>query len=537
MATQKTDPIFDYIAQSAKTNAANQQAQIDTAKILEQQQADEKEAEFQVSAAGTAAAGVISAKNSIAATLDAKKAKIVEAYGTNYDEQGSDSNFWAAEMKGNARKAYEVQDRLLKAQQTDFMTNPIGFINAQFEIPAIASEYNYYASKSNTAQANLQSITQASDSAVMATARSSASTSTELAIAEGQEAAARTAAEVAKMKVNSAGTRIQGIQALNSMSNQQLNIAFQVHSAQNSDKSLKMQEESMAMQREARAQARQDAADRLEAKNAQLDQVKYEMEAYNAGARRTGKMTFSDPKMFLKAYESNKNLPEFTNTLTSGKMLVMNEGVTNGIMVADNAGEAALIYSTGQATTPVGKFLKQAVLEAKTDPTAPKDRQGFVGTITPLIVQSAKKQLGSIDDTSPTTNIYAAPPPSVMLQAKSLDSPFMSSTVKPMLEADGNAKIPDSVMLAKAVEYAKTGKAGFNDAAQSIALYYKHAVMYNNAVNQYVENGLPAQVGYTARINNKLVNLADEVQVKRYLLGQQIGQTGVNPVMGLTSGM
>ena len=529
MATQKENPILNYVAQAAQTAAANKQAQIDTALLIDEQEAAQKEQVTQTRAAGKARVAVIAGTEAIAASTDAEKALIVEKFGTSYSDQASESNFWADEMKLNGRKAYESQDKLRELQGKDFLSDPLGFISAQFSLPAAAAEFNYFATKHNTAQANLASITQASDAAVIAAARAAKTTSTEIAIAKGEEAAALNETQVSELIARNAGTRIQGIQQLNNLSNQQLSQAFQLHSAQNSDRSLAMQAQSLAQQAEMRKLALDEAKERLDAKNAMLEDIKYEMDAYNAGARRTGKMTFDSIERFRSAYKANQNSPEFINTMTSGKLLVLNKGVTNGIMVADNAGEAAMIYSTGQAVTPVAKFLKQQVLDVKQSPQAPKDRVGFIGSVSNVAVERATKQAKRIDQNSPETNIYAAPPASVILQSRAVDLPFINEMVRPMLEADPNAKIPDSVLVEKAVEYSKTNRGNFNDAAASITSYYRQAVLTNKLTNQYTENGLPEQKNYPAVLNGKIVDLTDEVSVKRYLLSRSA------PVIGLFS--
>ena len=529
MATQKENPILNYVAQAAQAAAANKQAQIDTALLMDEQETAQQEQVTQARAAGKARVAVIAGTEAIAASTDAEKALIVEKFGTTYSDQASESNFWATEMKVNGRKAYESQDKLKELQGKDFMSDPLGFISAQFALPAAAAEFNYFANKHNTAQANLTSITQASDAAVIAASRAAKTTSTELAIAKGEEAAALNATQVSELIARNAGTRIQGIGALNNLSNQQLSQAFQLHSAQNSDRSLAMQAQSLAQQAKMRQLALDEAKERLDAKNAMLEDIKYEMDAYNAGARRTGKMTFDSIERFRSAYKANQNSPEFINTMSSGKLLVLNKGVTNGIMVADNAGEAAMIYSTGQAVTPVAKFLKQQVLDVKQNVNAPKDRVGFIGSVSNVAVERAGKQAKRIDQNSPETNIYAAPPASVILQSRAVDLPFINEMVRPMLEADPNAKIPDAVLVEKAVEYAKMGRGNFNDAAASITSYYRQAVLTNKLTNQYIENGLPEQKNYPAVLNGKIVDLTDPIQVKRMLLSRTA------PTLGLFS--
>jgi len=198
-------------------------------------------------------------------------------------------------------------------------------------------------------------------------------------------------------------------------------------------------------------------------------------------------------------------------------------------MVADSAGEAAVNYATGQAKTRVAQFLKQTLQTLKADPTAPKDRQAMIGKISEAAGESAKLQLKNIDQNSPNANIYSAPPATVVLQNRAVSQlPFIEQIVRPLSEKSKDVTIKDEVIISSAISYATVpdGKVNFNEAAESVARYYRTAVAYNNTSNQYLENGLPEQVKYMARVNNKMVDLTDPIAIRRHMLQTQ--PTGIS---------
>lgn len=529
MATQKAEQvdILAVMEQAGQQYSANKNAQIQVAQVLQEQQAAQAEGIIQARAAGASKFAIENAQSAINFATDAEVAQTRLNLGSNLADQSSEASFYASEAQRTARAAYAALDRVNAKKSIDFLSDPLAYIEAQFTIGADANEYNALVDKHEFAQGQVKDILSTSNSAVAGALQAKKSTSTELAIASAENARAASEVQVQEMIARNAGTRIQGIATLNEMSAKNLSLTFEVHRMQNAEKQLKMQEASFAEQARMRRLQEADSRERMAAKQQNLDDIKYEMDAYNAGARRVGKPTIDSPQLFISTYKANEKSQEFMNTLSQGKMLMLNKGVTNGVMVADNAGEAALVYAGGQANTPVAKFLKETFFNIKDMPNAPKDRAALASAIKTTVETSAKRQLRAIDDTGTEGNIYAAPPPSVVLAGKGISSPFIDTKLKPILEASPDAPLKAENIVGLALEYAKAnGKGGFNDAAASIALYYKKAVLENNAMHQYVENGLPAQSGYFARINGKVVDLSDEVQVKRYMLSETISPMG-----------
>jgi len=506
-----SNPVLDYVAQSARTAADNTETALQIHQAMDQRDDAYNAAMIANSAMGGAEQSIISQKNALAAASDAKVDSVRVAFGADPTAQGSESNYWLGEMKANAHKAYEALDSVNAKKAINPLSDPLGYVAAQFTLPSDIATFNYYAEKHNVAESSLNEITQASDANVIAARRASATTSTELALAESDKAAQQTLLANAELKEKSAGARIVGLNELNNLNNQQLNIAFQLHSAQNSDKSLEMQ-------RQVHQDMMDQRAERLKAKADSEAAIEMERQAYNAGARRMNKATIEDNVTFKNIYSRSYGKDAaFMATLGQGQDIQLNGGVTNGIPVASNAGEAALVMATGNTTSDkVGSFLVKQLATEKQSPTAPKDRAALVDVVNQAAVKAATGQKNYITD---PTNIYAAPPPSVVMKAVGAASdPFLQETLADVIKGDPKASIPDGVLFGKALDWAKK-PGGLNMAVDGLTTYYKLAVLQNDTLNQYQEKGLPPQRGsYNAVIDGKVINLTDPTAVRTALL-------------------
>lgn len=521
MAEIKDNPIINYAAQAAQAQAGDQQAKVDIAKQLDQQEAASNAQMLARTAMGNDEATISAAKNARQATIDATNANIRLGFGADTTAQGSESNYWLGEMQNNAHKAYAALDAINQKRQATLLDDPLGFINAQFTLPADIATHNYYAEKHNIAEQALNEITSASNAAVIASTNAAAKTSQEEAVAESDKAVQSALYDNARIKEGMAGNRIKGIAEINSLTTAQAAMALQVHQAQNSDRSLVMQEENNKLMREER-QARIDKLD----ETALGDQSM--LDAYNAGQRNLKKPTIGSLAEWRVTYRAMQSRPEFQNTLAMGQDIIANGGTTNGISVAGSPGEAALLYASGATagnkTSQVASFLTQRLNEIKSLPTPPKDRVALAEAVSIEAKKIATAQVGQINDATP--NIYAAPPPSVILQAPAVAAnPFVAGTIKPLLDADPNVKLPDGVIMGKALDVAKT-KGGVDVAANGIKAYYDQVVMKNSVLNQYVENGLPPQTKYPAVLDGATVDLTDLTAIKRYIVQKNFSVPG-----------
>ena len=519
MAEIKDNPVINSIAQAGQAQAASQNTALAIHEQLDQEDAASSAAQIARTAMGGAEATMSNEKNSWQAATDAKVAQTRADLGSDPTLQGSLSNQWLQRMNENAQKAYDSLDVIQQKQSKTLLSDPLGFINAQFTLPADIATHDYYARKANVAEEQLNQITASSDANVIAINRAQQHTSTEFALAESDKAVQGAVFDNARLKSENAGRTIAGLNDLDNLTNKQLNIAFQVHAAQNSDAQLeetkKLHTDNLALRQE-----------RLDQKADSDAALELDRQAYNMGQKRIGNPTIDDPKVWRAIYTRGYNRdPNFMNTLGIGQSLQANGGVTNGVAVGSSAGESALLYSASASNmkdNPVGSFLRDQVTAVKSLPGAPKDHTQLISAISDRAANEAKLQMANIDPSK--GNIYSAPPPAVIVKARGLDGdPFLDSVVKPLISQDPTTTINDDVMVGKAFDFAKSGGQGdIETAANGIAQYYKMAVLKNNLLNQYSENNLPSQVGYNAKINRATINLTDPIAVKRAIIQHNI---------------
>lgn len=531
MADVKDNPIINYVAAAAQQHAADNLAKLDIQKQLDKQEEANADAMLAASIAGGSKATQIAAEESWKASSDAGIAAMQEALGSSWTTQGSQSNIWAARMKEDGEKAYQTLDVIKEKQGKTLLNDPIGFIEAQFSLPADVEAHNYYVRKHNIAEGRLNEVIGASNNAAIAIKQMEKRTSTEFALGKAQEAMALAAGNVAALKRQAAGDSIRGITEINNLNAKQADMVFRVHAMQNSDASLALQRKSQA---DAHADRVAALAAKQESKDTLLEEQQAMMEYRNLGAKAIGKAPVTDLKMFMREYSMLGKTPEYQDMTARGYGMALNGGNLNGIPVAKDAGSAARNYASGGGTNltnnPVGSLLATIYSDQKSHPTAPKDPAAFAEVVNKVAVSTAENMRRSIDNSNPNSpNIYAAPPVGVMFKSFAvMNDPFMVATVKPMLDLNPSLQISDATMLAKAAEFAKGNKANFNMAAESITDYYKRASILNESNKLFAEHGLPPQKGYNARIDGRNINLTDITQVKRYLLSKSM-PTMFNP--------
>lgn len=523
MADVKDNPIINYVAQAAQAHAADSQAKLDIQKQLDVQEQSSTDAMLAATRVGGSQATQVAAQESWKASSDAQIAAMGEKLGTSWTDQGSETNKWASRMKENAEKAYAAKDVIHEKQSKTLLNDPLGYIEAQFSLPSDIETHNYYAGKFNQAEQNLNQVINASNAAAISVKQMEKRTSVDFATAKAEEAMALAAGNVAQLKRQAAGDSIKGITEINNLNTKQVDLVFKVHSAQNADASL-------ALHRQAQADNHKMALLRLEQRQEELATKaateadwQAQMETRNVGARAKGVALLDSVAMFKREYAMQGKNPIYQNMLTYGSEIEMNKGSLSGVAIAQNAGTAARDYAaTGGVNlqnNPVGSFLSGLYSAQKLHPTAPKDPIAFAATVDKVAIDTASTFLRSIDNSnSNAPNIYAAPAVGVMLKSASvLSSPFIVDTLVPMRELNPNVQVTDATMLAKAADYAKTGKANFNVAAEGIVNYYKQASNLNNANRLYKENGLPPQKDYMAKIDGRNVDLTSLVQVRQYI--------------------
>ena len=520
----KPEEGFNVIKAAAEQRASTTFASIKAHELMDQQEAAAREMQTATMAEGLNKATISEAESSFAANSDAKKAAQNLALGFDPLDQGSKSNYWIREMHENAAKAYAALDVVNEGTSKTLLNDPLGFISAQFTLPADIAAQHYYVDKYNAAAGSLNEITQASSAASIAINQSQQTTSVAMASAKADNAMQLATLAAAKIKHESAGIQKAGVIEIDQLNAKQLALAVQVHAVQNSDAHLALAQQSAADSHAMHLRNMELAQANLDKKSDDDVGWQAQMDNYNAGARAGGKVIYDSVQMFKKAQAQYGSSDNFKNTVVYGMGILANNGNPVGVPVAPTAGIAAANYAAGGTRlvgNVAGTYLAEEWNKAKLSPTASKDPIALAAAVDKQAVAGANNQLRSIDNSNPQVhNIYQAPIPAVLFKSTAvMSNPFLATTLAPIVELDKRATITDETLVAKAAAYAQQnpGAGNFNVAAAGIATYYQAAMAKNNMVNMYVENGLPPQKTYVAKISGRDINLASQADVKRAL--------------------
>ena len=525
MADIKRNPVLDAAAANSIASASDQQAKIDIAKQMDMRDKAASDATGAIETEAISDKIISAQKHAAAATVDAQNAAAKVALSTDWLDMGSRSNKLARDSAESFDKAGLIAAEIQKKRSATLLDDPLGFISAQFTLPADIETHNYYAQKHNDAEAELSQITKATNDAAITNNNMRQQTSAEAALAEQNKVAAAATLNIAKINIDMAGRRIEGIKELNNLTTQQAGLAYQALSAHNDQIRLSLQAQSNADQHAARLEASADRQERSEQKlSDRADLVAMQMDR-NTGAKTMGRPAVDNIDVFRREYIANQKNPDYQNMISIGQQVGLNKGSVTGISIAPTAGDAARMYAAGGVNLrgdPVAKFLAKTYdEEAGKNLASKKDPVAFADHVSTIAKSVAQTQLSSIDDQK--DNMYAAPTPSILTRAKAvISNPFIVDTVMPMVALNADMKLDSNTIMAKAIDFAKSNPANFNVAAEGVAAYYKQAVLTNNMVNRYVERGLPEQKQFVGNVNGRNVVLSDVASVKRVMLSAQI---------------
>jgi hypothetical protein len=188
-------------------------------------------------------------------------------------------------------------------------------------------------------------------------------------------------------------------------------------------------------------------------------------------------------------------------------------------------------------TASTVNFLKNraADLASDTNVVMAKSPEEKAAVINKLLINDALRQQTAIRPNEP--NIYASMPPLAVAQAVpallSKQYKFLQETVYPMGEAAPNQPINDETILAAAMNTIQKDPSRLNEIVSSVGSYYSAAVLSNNKLRGYRENGLPLQDAYKAQIQNSarlggtgVVDLTDTLALREYFMNNLGGAAG-----------
>ena len=447
---------------------------------------------------------VAKAKETAALQAQNNARSVAASLGTNMDESSQVLTSLATDYRSAAVDAAAKNKELSRAVSSKFLDDPIQFIKDQIFLESTETEAKVATQRASSAAAtlsNLQSLTQGaavSQNAIAAT-RTDASVQASM---EGL--AAESGAKAAAQRIQNAGINFNGIQKLQELSLQEINLRSTAYSAARQEDQFKLAQENAAFQRENQALLRQERLDRLEQKQADRAEEEDLANLVRAGAAVFG---YKD----VNAFPTSKILqllklkdPKVSQYLTAG----MKTTAIGYPVVSENVGEAAhLVATTGAPLRPeqdnLKRFLQSMWQEGIT--ANPGAKQEFIVSQVSKFASSTAAMQGKNIKPGDASNIYAPPAlPTVLGIPAITSSPLYQGVFKEQMQTGVLKEFNPDQLIEMTVAGIKAGKVSINDASEGLQGIFNGAKEVNNRSMNYPGFGLPLQKGYNTTVTSGL---------------------------------
>lgn len=480
-----------------------------------------------VRAAASASEIASTAMHGRAAETDAVNALAKSYLGLNPNEAAFRLQSLAQTRVEAYDKTNEIAAQIRDKQQATLLSDPIGFINAQFTLPADIAQHNYYAGLHNRAESEYDGIVASGTATGQMNKALAATTSLAEAQADIQKIRAVAKEKEAALAIQGAQLQISGVQALQQLSDSQLNKAQLNVSVYAQEENMKLQREQFAGLQEDRRLRREAAADARRTKQDIAAEEEQVVTAYNLSAIRYGYAQLPRSVILARLKRAGADGDLVRAATSAGENLMIAGPNAENVPVGTNAVETATFFHSLGAN-PVGTtastvvFLKNKLVDFAADPRVaitknPGERAAIINK---LLLLDAERQQSVIRGNEP--NIYAAITPLALAQAVpallNKQHKFLQETVFPMSEAAPNQPVKDEAIVAAALVAIQKDPSRLNEIVITLGSYYSAAAQANNKLKGYATMGLPLQFGYNAQIESNVLDLTDTLALRRYVM-------------------
>ena len=537
-STFKRDPVVDYIAQQAITEAETQKTRLEIVKNVTAIQDATTEQLAGVKAFAEAEAMVSIATEGFKAETTFANAKAKAILGLDPNA----ANYRLEELATTRRSAYEntqvLAKQILDKQSATIFDDPFGWISNQFTLPVDVATHNYYAQQANSAESEFDSIVDSGTKVGQQTRALEATTSAAKAQGELDKITAQAVAKSAEIKRQGAAFNIDGAKALQSLTENDLSHAAQLVQVKDAQERIALSRAQFAATQEQRAIMNEERAKNLQ-KEKLVEADELDMTAaFNAAARAGG---FAERSRSVIVAAMKRSDPTVVMAINHGADLLANGGNKSGVLVARNAADAAEYYIRVRAN-PVGTDSSTVNFLASTYNTigkapeiaAIKDLEARKERINATIKTVADQQMLAIKDNEP--NIYAAPSVAAVVNQVPalLNNKFISETLVPIAQSNPTAPTSVASILAAGQAVINKDPARMNEVVQGTANFFNATIKVNNAMKSYAENGLSLQKGFNAAIDAGALGRTANVDVSNPLIVRTyyMNKTGYNMYEG-----
>ena len=526
----------NYVAQLSQTQAASTEA---ATKIAAQNDIIANATQADV----TGANAVASAKSMVQAATDSTQLQVSAAKLAEQTALGANSqagNYRLDDLTAQREAAYSKTNELAKTiadkQSMTLLNDPLGFINAQFTLPADIAQHNYYAGIHNAAENEYNTIVNQADSTARMITATAATQTTAGALGAQQKITADNQQEIAKITTAGAGLAIKGAQDLNALSQQDLQNTAQTVSVADAQSRMKMQQANAAAMLTQRKVYLGILEDRLEAANTKMQGRTDATNAYNMAAQAKGFPALPAEVIIRKLEQKDPTTQQWVG---AGQDMILNGNSAEGVpLAASPAAAGSLLAKTPRliptgTSAPVETWLAQTVagFEANPEIAKEKDPEAKLASINTKLSAELQSQATSIVDGK--FNINNAPPPAALLSAVPAlaNNSFIQSTIVPRVSADPNAPTRNNDLFMAGATTVANNPDQLSNVVDGIYGYYQAAINYNNKMTGRKELGIPLQVTYPAAIKTgflgrtQTIDMSDKKAIQAAIMRATIPPT------------
>ena len=538
-----SDPVLNYLAEQGKAAAATTNNQ--TAMAV-QQGIQANATKTDISGAENIAAGQAMA----AASMDAVKLQTSAENANARTMLGADplaANYRLQELTNQRTDAYNKANDIAKTiadkQSLTFINDPLGFINAQFTLPADIAQHNYYANLHNSAADEYTTIVSQTTATAQENTATAATMTTAAALAKQQEIQGQSQQAVAKAQQTGAQLAIEGISKQQALTDDQLNQAHMAVQVKDEQTRIAMQQANFGLVQAQKKIYLGILQDSLERKTAALEDQNAAVTAYNKAADKMGAPRLPATTVIAKLRQKD---PQVAEVLAYGQRLQDALGTGETVPVSGSMAQAGALYNSTPGMVPTGtsaptaKFLASTVAElhARPEIQAIKDPSSRLDSINATLSGVVATQAKTIYDDKP--NVYSAPPAAALIAATPALSAnsFVSSIVMPQAQANPSAAFKANDIVSAGIAAVAKDPSQLDSVAEGINKIGVAAVNYNNNLKGYQANNVPLQTNYPAALNTGMfggtqtVELTDLTAIKTLLMRKQFGTIPMNMNFG-----
>lgn len=471
---------------------------------------------------------------------------VATAFGTNMDDTGQVLTSLGATMLQSYQDSQIAASKLHDINSVNFLDDPLGWISGQFQKGPATSDFNYAATKYNSAEQTLSSLL----------ALTSADTKVQQDIAATKDAASVQAASdsvaqegvinAQKTQMQNLLYNVQGVEAVQKMNQDQLSNSVQALGAINQGQELAIAQQRAAREGQNADLQRQELEQRITMGNMTIDDMTQTANTVNAGRASLG----LDPLPPVKVLQLMKMSGPAGQAVKDQYNMGASSAAVGKTIVSDNSGDAARIIANSRAPltpsqAPIKSLLTDTYAGVASGTLAKnidiKNPQA-VAASTAAFVGSRTQSMAASINPADGTNIYAPPDLQSVASLPAVQStPLYKQVMLPVLEAAKSAgqvtKFDPEVVSGLALAAVTNGTLSFNDAVVGINTFANGAVMTNNTTKDYTKFGIRPQSALNMKVLNPIsgtsmvVDLTNKAQVSNYLSKSQIGAS--NPGLGL----